>query len=111
MRAGDSVLFAIIFVVIVMFGFLIAAVQLFRGKWLRLIAGNTFGDVPKKTAKKAGRIVGWLLIAGILFMGLLILDFVFHIFSFVINIILIVITVAAFYVIFSYLRHWIKNGE
>ncbi|GAF38820.1 hypothetical protein JCM14202_650 [Agrilactobacillus composti DSM 18527 = JCM 14202] len=27
-------------------------IQLLRNKWLRLIAGNTFGDIPKKKVNK-----------------------------------------------------------
>lgn len=44
--------------IIVSLFFLIIGIQLMRGKWLRLLAGNTFGDAPQADAQKAGRSVG-----------------------------------------------------
>lgn len=104
-------MFTYIFLSLVIFGFLILAIQLFRGKWLRLIAGNTFGDLPKEAAIRAGRVVGWLLVGLIVLFGLIIADTFFHIFGALIKLILLVITITSFYLILKYLRHWVKTGK
>ncbi|WP_314576151.1 hypothetical protein [Enterococcus gilvus] len=35
--------------------FIVLGAQFRRGKWLRLLSGNTFGDLPKEKAISAGR--------------------------------------------------------
>lgn len=47
-----------IVLLVLMILFIIMGVQFRRGKWLRLIAGNTFGDLAKEDAVKIGRKTG-----------------------------------------------------
>ncbi|MHB9952302.1 hypothetical protein [Ligilactobacillus murinus] len=37
-------------------------IQFFRGKWLHLLAGNTFGDISPLAAAKAGKHVALIML-------------------------------------------------
>lgn len=52
-----------IFLLTVGGSFLVLCIQFFRGKWLRLLAGNTFGDISPLAATKAGKHVALILLA------------------------------------------------
>lgn len=43
---------------------IVIGVQFIRGKWLRLLAGNLFGEIPKSKTVKSGRVVGSLCLIG-----------------------------------------------
>lgn len=47
-----------IFLLGLMILFILMGIQFRRGKWLRLIAGNTFGDLAKEDAARIGRKTG-----------------------------------------------------
>jgi hypothetical protein len=49
---------ASIFLLVLMILFTLIGIQFRRGKWLRLIAGNTFGDIAKEDAARIGRKTG-----------------------------------------------------
>lgn len=48
-----------IFLLTVGGAFLVLCIQFFRGKWLRLLAGNTLGDASANNATKAGKDLAW----------------------------------------------------
>ena len=54
---SDKLLGLIIGAVIGLFC-IIMGIQLLRNKWLRLIAGNTFGDAPKESVEKVRKPLG-----------------------------------------------------
>jgi hypothetical protein len=54
----DIVFILGIILIVLMLMFILMGVQFRRGKWLRLIAGNTFGDLAEETAIKIGRQTG-----------------------------------------------------
>lgn len=103
-----TVFFADVALYFIILLFLIVGIQLLRGKWLRLVAGNTFGDLPTKQAKICGKFVGgslivfalfflliqWNILSGILLQGLCF-----------------VLTLIAFGMIIHYLFHWVRTGE
>lgn len=47
-----------IFLLVLMILFILMGIQFRHGKWLRLIAGNTFGDLAKEDAARIGRKTG-----------------------------------------------------
>lgn len=42
--------------------FLVLCIQFFRGKWLRLLAGNTFGNISPVMAAKDGKHVALIML-------------------------------------------------
>lgn len=52
-----------IFLLTVGGSFLVLCIQFFRGKWLRLLAGNTFGDISPLAAAKAGKHVALIMLS------------------------------------------------
>lgn len=51
-----------IFLLTVGGAFLVLCIQFFRGKWLRLLAGNTLGDISPVVAAKAGKHVALIML-------------------------------------------------
>lgn len=55
---GRRLFIASIFLLILMILFILMGIQFRRGNWLRLIAGNTFGDLAKEDAARIGKKTG-----------------------------------------------------
>ncbi|OFI46895.1 hypothetical protein BG262_03650 [Floricoccus penangensis] len=99
-----------IFILILGLLFIILAIQFRRGKWSRLIAGNTFGDRPKEKVDKAAKTVSNLLIyIGLEFIISYFLDVFIKKGAKISLIGLIPIIIYAFYMIFVYLKAYLKN--
>lgn len=52
------ILLIVLLLIIVSIVLLIMGFQFRKGKWLNLIAGNTFNDYPHNTAIESGKIIG-----------------------------------------------------
>lgn len=86
-------------------------IQFRRGKWYRLIAGNTFNDKPIKIQKNAAKgasniafIVGALQIVFFIFIKMKLNT------RLLIIVVVIPLVLYAFYMIFHFLKDFIKNG-
>lgn len=98
-------------------GFLLAGVLFLvafkwrRGKWLRLLAGNTFGDIPVDEAKKSAGKCSVLLNTSGVFILLITLSLVFSWEDNKLTLALVGVFLAfSLYHLVLGLKDWVKNG-
>ena len=73
--------------------FLYWGIQLFRGNWLRSLAGNNFGEMPEEEAKKIAKRAGIANMFTAFICGLLALNLVYGIGNGLLNIIIVLVRI------------------
>lgn len=91
---------------------IIVGIQLRRGKWYGIVAGNIFKDKPIEAQKKGalGASSIAFFVGSFLFVVYILMFFGIQTRFLIIPVIVIVIVYSSF-TIYKYLKHFIKNGE
>ncbi|OEG12302.1 hypothetical protein BCR25_07090 [Enterococcus termitis] len=91
---------------------IIVGIQLRRGKWYGIVAGNTFKDKPIEVQKKGA--IGASSIA-FLVGGFLIIVYILMFFGiqtrFLIIPVVVIVIVYSMFAVYKYLKHFIKYGK
>lgn len=104
-------IFISVVLVLLAFLFVLLGAQFRRGKWLRLIAGNTFGDLPADEAVVVGRKTGI-----VMYVSAILCLFVWWWLFYSENQVLLWWVLAIFLILcgillFTSLRNWVKTGR
>lgn len=91
---------------------IIASIQLRRGRWYGIIAGNTFKDKPIEEQKKGAKGASSI---GFFIGGFLIIEYILNLFKietkYFTLLFVLPVSIYSFYGIYKYLKHYIKYGE
>lgn len=89
--------------------FLILAIQFKRGKWLRLLAGNTFNDFTNDQSKKLGQSTSYCMYLSSVFCFILSYSFIYENLKLLCFVAILVFFIGCIGIIYAF-RSWLKNG-
>ena len=98
-----------IFFILLALLFLLMGIQFQRGKWLKLLAGNTFGGIPNDNAKIVGKSTSYCMYFASIFCFVLAFG-IFRDNSKVVYFTIILVFFVGVVSIIYALSNWLKNG-